>query len=102
MDNGNSRIIFFLDLMIMYAAFYGIYYHYNGHAMISFKAMLLMGFVALMWFFIGINSSIVRINRRSRFIQALRDVLVGYSVLSAKQHRGFCVNGADLFRRPDV
>ena len=83
MNNSNSRIIFILDLVIMYAAFYGTYYHYNGHAMISFKAMLLMGFVALMWFFICINSNIVRINRRSRVVPTLRDVLVGYSVLSA-------------------
>ena len=83
MDNGNSRFIFFLDLVVMYAAFYGIYYHYNGHAMIPFKAMLLMGFVALIWFFICINSDIVRIDRRSIAILALRDVLVGYSVLSA-------------------
>jgi Undecaprenyl-phosphate glucose phosphotransferase len=67
----------------MYAAFYAMYYHYNGHAMIPFKAMLLMGFVALMWFFICVNSNIVRIERRSSAIQALRDVLVGYSVLSA-------------------
>ena len=83
MENGNSRFIFFLDLVVMYAAFYGIYYHYNGHAMIPFKAMLLMGFVALMWFFICINSNLVRIDRRSSAILALRDVIVGYSVLSA-------------------
>jgi len=83
MDNGNSRLIFLLDLVIMYAAFYGIYYHYNGHAMIPFKAMLLMGFVALMWFFICINSNIVRIDRHSRVISSIKDVIVGYSVLSA-------------------
>jgi len=50
MSNGNSRLIFILDLVVMYAAFYGTYYYYNGHAMIPFEAMLLMGFVALMWF----------------------------------------------------
>jgi FlaA1/EpsC-like NDP-sugar epimerase len=83
MTNGNSRLIFFLDLVVMYAAFYGTYYHYNGHAMIPFRAMLLMGFVALMWFLISINSSVVRINRRSRVVPALRDILVAYSVLSA-------------------
>jgi len=42
----------------------------------------LMGFVALIWFFICINSSVVRISRKSRIVAALRDVLVGYSVLS--------------------
>jgi len=83
MNNGNSRLIFVLDLVMMYAVFYGTYYHYNGHAMIPFRAMLLMGFVALMWFFICINSSVVRIGRRSRIIPTLRDILVGYSVLSA-------------------
>jgi Undecaprenyl-phosphate glucose phosphotransferase len=83
MENGNSRLIFFLDLVVMYAAFYGIYYHYNGHAMIPFKAMLLMGFVALMWFFICINSNIVRIDRHSRVVSSFKDVIVGYSVLSA-------------------
>lgn len=83
MNNGNSRLIFVLDLVVMYAAFYGTYYYYNGHAMIPFRGILLMGFVALMWFFICINSSIVRINRRSRVILVLRDVMVGYSVLSA-------------------
>ena len=83
MNNGNSRLIFVLDLVAMYAAFYCTYYHYNGNAMIPFRAMLLMGFVALMWFFICINSSIVQIDRRSRVVLVLRDVLVGYSVLSA-------------------
>jgi len=83
MNNGNSRLIFILDLVIMYTAFYGTYYHYNRHAMISLKAILLMGFVSLMWFFVCINSNVVRINRRSRVVSALRDVIVGYSVLSA-------------------
>jgi len=83
MNNDNSRLIFILDLVIMYTAFYGTYYHYNGHAMISFRAMLLMGFVALMWFFICINSNVVRVNRRSNVIPTLRDAIVGYSVLSA-------------------
>ena len=83
MNNDNSRIIFILDLLVMYAAFYGTYYHYEGHAMISFQAVLLMGFVALMWFIISINSNIVRINRRSKVVPILRDVVVGYSVLSA-------------------
>ena len=83
MNNGNSRLIFVLDLVAMYAAFYCTYYHYNGNAMIPFRAMLLMGFVAMMWFFICINSSVVRINRRSKVAPELRDVIVGYSVLSA-------------------
>jgi Undecaprenyl-phosphate glucose phosphotransferase len=83
MNNGNSRLIFILDIVVMYAVFYGTYYHYKGHAMIPFRAMLLMGFIALMWFFICINSNIVRISRRSKVSVALRDVLVGYSVLSA-------------------
>ena len=83
MNNDNSRFIFILDLMVMYAAFYGTYYHYKGHAMIPFRAMLLMGFVALMWFFICINSNVVRINRSSKVVLALRDIIVGFSVLSA-------------------
>ncbi len=83
MTNGNSRLIFILDLVVMYAAFYGTYYHYNSHAMIPFRAVLLMGFVALMWFLISINSSVVRIDRRSRVVSALSDLLVAYSVLSA-------------------
>ena len=40
MNNGNSRITFILDLMVVYTAFYGTYYHYKGHAMISLGAML--------------------------------------------------------------
>jgi len=83
MINGNSRLVFILDLVVMCASFYGTYYHYNGHAMITFRAMFLMGFVALMWFIICINSNIVRISRRSKVIVVLRDILVGYSVLSA-------------------
>ncbi|MFO7970592.1 MAG: undecaprenyl-phosphate glucose phosphotransferase, partial [Desulfobacterales bacterium] len=63
------------------------------HAMIPFRAMLLMGFVALMWFIICINSSVVRIDRRSRVILALRDVLVGYSVLSSAVVAGVAIFG---------
>jgi len=83
MNNGNSRLIFILDLVVMYAAFYGTYYHYNDHVMIPFRAVLLMGFVALMWFLISINSNLVRIDRRSKVAPVLTDILVGYSVLSA-------------------
>ena len=83
MNNGNSRFIFIFDLVIIYAAFYGIYLQYNGHTMISLKAILLMAFVALMWFFISINSGVVRINTRSKVILVLKDIIVGYSVLSA-------------------
>ena len=83
MNNGNSRLIFVLDLVVIYTAFYGTYYYYNGHAMIPFRAMLLMGFIALMWFLISINSRVVRINRRSKVVPALKDILVAYSVLSA-------------------
>ncbi len=82
MNNGNSRFIFILDLMIMYAAFFGIHAQYQGHTMIPLKAMLLMLFVALMWFFISINSNVVRINTRSKVILVLKDIIVGYSVLS--------------------
>jgi len=83
MNNGNSRLIFILDLVIMYAAFYGIHMLYKDHTMIPLKAMLLMLFVALMWFFISINSNVVRINTRSKVILVLKDIIVGYSVLSA-------------------
>ncbi|MEA1945803.1 MAG: undecaprenyl-phosphate glucose phosphotransferase [Thermodesulfobacteriota bacterium] len=82
MNNGNSRFIFILDLVIIFAAFYGIYLQYNGHTMISLKAILLMAFVALMWFLISINSNVVRINTRSKVILVLKDIIVGYSVLS--------------------
>ena len=37
MNNGNSRFIFILDLMIMYAAFFGTYYHYNVRNVLLFK-----------------------------------------------------------------
>jgi len=82
MNNGNSRFIFIFDLVIIIAAFYGIYLQYNGHSMISLKAILLMAFVALMWFLISINSNVVRINTRSKVILVLKDIIVGYSVLS--------------------
>lgn len=82
MENINSRIIFIFDLVIIYLAFFVVHMHYRGQASISPMGMLLMGAVALSWFFISINSRILKVNRKSRVINTIVDIIVGYSVLT--------------------
>ncbi len=81
--DGNSRALFVLDLTIIYGCFFGVYVYYKGWIAIPFKAVLLMGFVGSLWFFIAINSNISRVNHRTGVLDILKNVLAGYSVLSA-------------------
>jgi len=78
-----SAIIFILDLLILYACFFGVFIHYKGFISIPLGAGVLMVFIALVWFIIALNSSIASVNIESRIFPILKDTLIGYSVLSA-------------------
>ena len=56
MKPSKSATIFIFDLIILYAAFFGVFVHYQGFVAIPYKANILVVFVALMWFFIAANS----------------------------------------------
>jgi len=78
-----SRVFFILDLMIIYGCFLAVFFYYAGYVTIPYKAALLMGFVAILWFFISTNSAILNLSPRTPVLLVLRDMLVAYSVLSA-------------------
>ncbi len=77
-----SEIIFILDLLILYACFLGVLIHYKGSVDIPLGAVILMIFIAVVWFLIAVNSSIVSVNIESKIFTVLKDMLIGYSVLS--------------------
>jgi Undecaprenyl-phosphate glucose phosphotransferase len=83
MENGNSRILFIIDLMIMFAFFFGVFTYYHGGSMIPLKGNLLMVLIALYWFVISINSDILRVNRLTNTTKVVKDILIAYSVVSA-------------------
>lgn len=83
MGNGNSRAIFILDLLIIYLSFFYLNFVYHGDTLVSPKALLLMGVIALSWFLICTNSSILKVYQRSNVIGILIELLIGYSVLTA-------------------
>lgn len=80
--SGNSRILFLIDLLAIYAIFFIVFTFYCGYSSIPFKGNLLMGFIGFVWFFISINFDICKVNRQSRTIEVLKSVFIAYSVLS--------------------
>ncbi|RLC09527.1 MAG: hypothetical protein DRI24_21640 [Deltaproteobacteria bacterium] len=82
MKPSKSATIFIFDLLILYGSFFGVFVHYEGFVAISYKANILMAFVALMWFIIAVNSSIVSMSTETRMSTIFKDTLLGYSVLS--------------------
>jgi len=82
MENGNSRILFIIDLIIMFTFFFVVYTYYNGGTMIPLKSNFLIGIIVINWFLISVNSDILKINRFVDTNKVLKDILIGYSVLS--------------------
>jgi FlaA1/EpsC-like NDP-sugar epimerase len=82
MENGNSRILFITDLVIMFTCFFFVFKHYTGGTMVPLKGNILMGLIVIYWFLISVNSDILRINRLSNSISVSKDILIAYSVLS--------------------
>jgi Undecaprenyl-phosphate glucose phosphotransferase len=82
MENGNSRILFITDLIIMFTFFFVVFKYYTGGTMISLKGNILMGLIVIYWFLISVNSNILRINRLSTTLTVFKDILIAYSVLS--------------------
>jgi Undecaprenyl-phosphate glucose phosphotransferase len=83
MENENSRIIFVLDVIIMFTSFFAVFHFYRGGTMIPLKGAVLMGLIVIDWFLISGNSDILKINRFSHTIKVLKGILIAYSVLSA-------------------
>ncbi|MCB2148590.1 MAG: undecaprenyl-phosphate glucose phosphotransferase [Deltaproteobacteria bacterium] len=82
MENGNSRSLFIIDLIIMFAFFFAVFNHYQGATMVPLRGNILMGIIVIYWFLISVNSDILRINRLSNTITVLKNILIAYSVLS--------------------
>ena len=82
MQNGNSRILFIIDLILMFTFFFVVFKYYTGGTMIPLKGTILMGLIVIYWFLISVNSNILKINRLSKTINVLKDILIAYSVLS--------------------
>ena len=75
MKPSKSATIFIFDLLILYGSFFGVFVHYEGFVAISYKANILMAFVALMWFIIAVNSSIVSMSTETRMSSIFKDTL---------------------------
>ena len=82
MLNGNSRILFIVDLSIMFVSFFTVFNFYRDETVIPLKGVILMGLIIICWFLISMNSNILRINRLSRTTTVLKDIIIAYSVLS--------------------
>ena len=82
MKNGNSRILFIIDLIFILFYFFVVFAFYKGGTMIPLKGNILMGLIIFYWFFISINSDILKINRLTNNLKILKDILIAYSVLS--------------------
>jgi Undecaprenyl-phosphate glucose phosphotransferase len=81
-QNGNSRFLFLFDLSIIYICFFSVYTYYEGFISIPLKGNILMVAVAFLWFIISVNSDVCKVNRQSRFVKIVENVLVAYSILS--------------------
>jgi hypothetical protein len=74
MENGNSRILFITDLIIMFTFFFLVFKYYTGGTMVSLKGNVLMGLIVIYWFLISVNSNILRINRLSTTLTVFKDI----------------------------
>lgn len=83
MENGNSRILFIVDLAVMFASFIAVFNYYQDEGVIPIKGAILMAIIVIGWFIISVNSNTLRVNRLSRLFSVIKDILIGYSVLSA-------------------
>lgn len=77
-----SATVFILDLLILYACFLGVFVQYVGSVTLPLQGGILMLFVAVVWFIIAVNSSIVTININFGVFTVLKDTFIGYSILS--------------------
>ena len=82
MKNGDSRILFIIDLLILFAFFFAVFTYYNGGTMIPFKGIILMALIVFYWLLISVNSDILKINRLISPVNVLKNTLIAYSVLS--------------------
>ena len=82
MKNGDSRILFIIDLLILFAFFFAVFTYYNGGTMIPFKGIILMALIVFFWLLISVNSNILKINRLISPVKVLKNTLIAYSVLS--------------------
>jgi Undecaprenyl-phosphate glucose phosphotransferase len=80
--NGNNRFLFLIDLLAIYAFFFGVFTYYEGYSSIPFKGNLLMALIGFLWFFISVNFHVCKVNKRSQIIEVIKNVFVAYSVLS--------------------
>lgn len=82
-QKSHSAAIFILDLFIIYASFLGVYIHYRGFSHTSLHADILMACTALLWFILHLNLSVAHVNIESRLFLILKNLLIGYSLLTA-------------------
>ena len=83
MESENSRILFIMDLAIMFLFFFLVYNYYTGLTMISLNSTILVGIIVIAWFLISVNSDILKVNHLSKPFKIIKDIIIAYSVLSA-------------------
>ena len=80
-DN-NSKVLFLVDLILIYLNFLWVYVLYNGWGLISLDAVFLMIFIGILWFFISINTNILSIGIQTNATDIVKGQLTSFSVLS--------------------
>ena len=82
MINENSKWLFVFDLIIIFTSFLLVFFHYQGVTDIPVKGALLIGTIIIIWFVICSNSNILKVNGLSLYYITLKDIFIGYSLLS--------------------
>jgi Undecaprenyl-phosphate glucose phosphotransferase len=82
MENGNSRILFVIDLTIIFSFYFATYRFFTDYTFIPLKCNILMVLIVICWFLISVNSDILKINCLSNISKIFKDILIAYSVLS--------------------
>jgi len=77
------KILFAVDLAVIYINFLFVYVYYNGWSNIPLNAVLLMLYISILWFFISINTNVLNIDSQKTFVDIFKSQLGGSSVLSA-------------------
>ena len=78
-----ARAVFVTDLFVIYVCFGLVFIHYKGWSPLPLKAVLLMGYIGFLWFFIALSSSISNVDSKTVVLNVFKNTLTGFSVLCA-------------------
>ena len=78
-----SSFLFLLDLLVIYSCYFLVHLRYHGWDPVSPRAILLMGLVGVLWFFVSGRAGILDLTNRSSIPTIVQRLVLSFSVLAS-------------------